>query len=104
MPGFPELTFNINCFKKICYRKLLFLLFFFDVLQLHINHNDNFAEPTSSIICSYPVHLSAQAGKKKSIPKKFLIFQEIELSGSNIKKFLIFQEMETLKSFLYFRN
>ena len=42
--------------------------------------------------------------EKKNLSKKFLYFQEMELSGSNIKKFLIFLEMETLKNFLYFRK
>ena len=38
---------------------------------------------------------------KENLPKKFLIFQEMELSSSKIKKFLIFQEME-LSSFIFF--
>ena len=42
--------------------------------------------------------------EKKNLSKKFLYFQEMELSGSNIKKFLIFLEMEILKNFLYFRK
>ena len=34
----------------------------------------------------------------------FLIFWEIELSGSNIKEFLILQETETLKNFFIFQE
>ena len=51
---------------------------------------------------------------KKFLPKKLLIFQEIELFNTNIKKFhemetpskklLIFQEMGTLKKLLIFRE
>ena len=35
---------------------------------------------------------SPSSKKKKSIPKKFLIFQKMELSSSKIKKFPIFPE------------
>ena len=51
------------------------------------------------------MHFSYQARKiKKMNPpgKKFLIFQEMEFSNSNIKKFLIFQETETPENSLYF--
>ena len=45
---------------------------------------------------------------KKSPSKKFLIFQEMELSGSKIKKVLIFQKIKLiarwLNNFLYFRK
>ena len=66
------------------------------------------------------MHFSVQAQKTKKIPlKKFLIFQEMELSRSNFKnflyflvfqerklrkKFLIFQEMKTLKKLLIFKK
>ena len=46
------------------------------------------------------MHFSYQAReiKKMNPPgKKFLIFQEMELSNSNIKKFLIFQKAEPQK-------
>ena len=50
--------------------------------------------------------LSLSQKKKKSTPKKYLIFQGMELSTSKIKKFLIFQEMElsgsNIKKFLIF--
>ena len=77
---------------------------------------------SSSILCSYLAHLLSQSlknQKKNCTPKKFLIFQEIELSSSSSKKFLIFsyisgnrnrqkcftfEETETLISFLYFRS
>ena len=43
---------------------------------------------------------------KKSNPRKFLIFKEMELSSSKVKKFLINQEMELssskIKNFLIF--
>ena len=51
--------------------------------------------------------------KKNPPPKKFLVFWEMELSGSNIiffvifsqkKAFLIFRETETLKTFLIFQG
>ena len=45
----------------------------------------------SSILRSYLAHFLAQAQKiKKSTPKKFLIFREVELSSPNIIKFLVF--------------
>ena len=66
------------------------------------------------------MHFSVQAQKTKKSPlKKFLIFQEMELSRSNFKnflyflvfqeqklrkKFLIFQEMKTLKKLLIFQE
>ena len=45
---------------------------------------------------SYLAHFSAQPrnNKKNPLPKKFLIFQGMELSDSKIKKFLTFPEME----------
>ena len=48
--------------------------------------------PPLIIVCSHLAHLfgPSSKNKKKSTPKKFLIFREIELSCSNIKKFLIF--------------
>ena len=40
-------------------------------------------------------HLSSSLKKQKeSTPKKFLIFQEMELSSSKIKKILLFPKME----------
>ena len=39
---------------------------------------------------------------KKSTSRKFLIFQEIELSNSNNNKFLIFQDTETPKNIFIF--
>ena len=44
--------------------------------------------------------------KKKSAPKRFIIFLGMELSSSKIKKFLIFPEMKisTLIFFLDFRR
>ena len=42
---------------------------------------------------------------KKCTPKKFLIFQKMKLSGSNIKKILIFSYTSgNGKHFLYFRK
>ena len=38
---------------------------------------------------------------KTSTPKNFLIFREMELSGSNINKILIFWKTGTLKKILY---
>ena len=58
----------------------------------------------SSIIWSYIAHFKTQGRKKilkKSTPKKFLIFQKMELSGSNIKKFQIFSQK---KAFLILRR
>ena len=46
------------------------------------------------MIKGYLVHfLSPSRKNKKATPKNFLIFREIELSGSKIKKFLLFPEM-----------
>ena len=42
--------------------------------------------------------------KKKPSAKEFLIFQEMELSGSNIKTNLIFRELKTLKRFFLFKE
>ena len=42
--------------------------------------------------------------RKNSSLKKFLIFQEMELSCPNIKKFYTFWDTETLKRFLIFRK
>ena len=39
---------------------------------------------------------------KKNTPKKFLIFQGMELSGSWIKKFVMFQEMKLCSSKRFF--
>ena len=45
----------------------------------------------NSILCSYLAHFLAQARKiKKSTPKKFLIFQELELLAVILKFFLYF--------------
>ena len=58
---------------------------------------------TSTMECftknSYIAHFLAQA--RKSTPKKFLLFQEMELFGFNIKKI---QEMVTLKKLLIFQE
>ena len=58
-----------------------------------------------------PSALLSTSLKKKNqnlTPKKFLIFQETELSSSKIKKFRIFQEMELssskIKKFLIFQE
>ena len=40
--------------------------------------------------------------EKNSTSRKFLIFQEIELSNSNNNKFLIFQDTETPKNIFIF--
>ena len=69
----------------------------------------------SSIFCSTLTHSLSPIPKSKKKPprKKFLIFQEMELSSSNIKKILIFSEMKpcsfqpwaskfSLKKFLIF--
>ena len=54
----------------------------------------------SSVLWNYQAHLYSPSSKKikKSTPKEFLIFQEIELSSSKIKKFLLFYEIELFRS------
>ena len=72
-----------------------------------------FFHVSSSIIWSYLAHFLSPSSKSKKNPrpKKFLIFQEMELSGSNIKKLkgtetpkkiLTFQETDSLKKLLIF--
>ena len=54
----------------------------------------------SSVLWNYQAHLYSPSSKKikKSTPKEFLIFQEIELSSSKIKKFLLFYKIELFRS------
>ena len=54
----------------------------------------------SSVLWTYLAHFYAQTwkNKKKTILKKSVIFQKMELSSSEIKNFLIFQDMELYSS------
>ena len=46
-------------------------------------------------------HFYAQARKKKSTPKKFLIFQELQFYSLKIKTFLYFQKWSFLASYFF---
>ena len=56
----------------------------------------------SSILWSYLAHFYDQARKIKQNPprKKFLIFQEMELSSSNIKNTIIFPQKKAFIKYL----
>ena len=62
----------------------------------------------SKLELSYISGRNFPSSKNKKTPLSsllyFLIFREIELSGSNIKEFLIFRETETPKKFFIFQE
>ena len=73
----------------------------FHAVNPYLNKNVGFLSYVRSILYNYLAHFSSQDEKLKKIPsrKKFLMFQEMELSGSNIKEFIIFYQK---KVFLIF--